>query len=244
VEYRKGEEAGAWRVVYTDITFDEGPIISTMTKIDPPDGFTLLEGTGFTPDDSGFIYCYDNLAETKGIGLWGDIYVSDLTGELLTNLTNTPSLHDEDAEYSPDGKKIIYKEQVIHWDTPPGKDTEIFIMNSDGTDKVQLTSLTDPDSSHYIEGVSHITEMDWSPDGTKIIFGLAYNGGPGMVTGGPHLQSDLYVISFSGPCGNSQYGREMTFSLWSGGLISIVSIYITYRVEITHIISTTSVRTK
>lgn len=202
IQYRKGEEAGAWRIVYTDITFDNGPHISTLTKIDPPDGYTLLEGTGFTPDDTGFIYCYDNLSKTKGIGLWGDIYVSDMNGESLTNLTNTPSLHNEDAEYSPDGTKIVYKEQVTPWDTPPGKDTEIFIMNTDGTNKVQITNLTDPDSPHYIPGISHITEMDWSPDSTNLIVGLAFDGGPGTLAVGPHMQSDLYMIFLEGPCGN------------------------------------------
>jgi Tol biopolymer transport system component len=194
--YRKGEEAGAWRVVYADITFDDGPYISNLNTVAPPDGFTLIEGTGFTPDDTGFIYCYDDLSETGGIGLWGDIYISDLQGNALTNLTRTPSLHDEDAEFSPDGTRIIFKEQLHHWDTPPGKDTEIFIMNSDGTGKHRLTYLTDPESSHFIAGASHITEMDWSPDGTKIIFGLAYDGGPGILTGGPHLQSDLFMLIF------------------------------------------------
>jgi hypothetical protein len=232
LQYRKGEEAGAWRVVYTDITFDDSPHISLITKIDPPTDFTLIEGTGFTPDDTGFIYCYDNLTETKGIGLWGDIYVSDLKGGALTNLTNTPSLHDEDAEYSPDGTKIVYKEQVAPWDTPPGKDTEIFIMNADGTGKVRLTSLTGPDSPDFIPGASHITEMDWSPDGTRIIFGLAFNGGPGILTGGPHLQSDLYVISLKGPCGN-QHNRgidqitnttyQSMGTLWYGQIILVIT---------------------
>jgi Tol biopolymer transport system component len=143
--------------------------------------------------------------------IWGDIYVTDIKGESLTNLTNTPSLHNEDAEYSPDGTKIVYKEQVNPWDTPPGKDTEIFIMNTDGTNKVQITNLTDPDSPHYIPGMSHITEMDWSPDGTKIVFGLAYNGGPGTLAVGPHMQSDLYMI-FLEDCGN-QHNRDMTISI-------------------------------
>jgi hypothetical protein len=198
-----------------------------LTKIDPPHGYTLLEGTGFTPDDTGFVYCYDNLSKTNGIGLWGDIYVTNLNGESLTNLTNTPSLHDEDAEYSPDGTKIVYKEQITPWDTPPGKDTEIFVMNTDGTNKVQITNLTDPDSSHCIPGISHITEMDWSPDSTKIIVGLAFDGGPGTLAVGPHMQSDLYMIFLEGPCGN-QHNRDMSITI---PLIVVVGMCI-YRVVI------------
>lgn len=66
-QYRKGEELGAWRVKLADISFESGePQISNIRSINPPDGFTLIEGTGFTPSDNGFIYSYANLEENGG----------------------------------------------------------------------------------------------------------------------------------------------------------------------------------
>lgn len=77
--FRKGEEAAALRIKLADISFENRePEISNIRHIDPPEGFTLIEGTGFMPNDDGFVYSYANLAENRSRGIWGDIYISDL----------------------------------------------------------------------------------------------------------------------------------------------------------------------
>ncbi len=191
-KYRKGEEACAWRVVYADIAFsNDGPKISNIQKINPPDGFTLIEANGFTPDDKGFIYSYDPLTETMGRDLWGEIYTSDLRGKNFKRLTLTPFRHDEDPVYSPDGRKIIYKEATKGKGLPTDG-MEIFVMDADGQNKVQLTHFSDPGYPEYREDWLQIVEIDWSPDGKKIIFGYARGDKKAPKV---DINSDLYLFT-------------------------------------------------
>lgn len=189
-KYRKGEEACAWRIVYADISFDnnDSPKISNIQKIDPPDGFTVIESNGFTPDDNGFIYSYAPFTETMGKGLWGEIYTSDLRGKNFKRLTLTPFRHDEDPVYSPDGKKIVYKEATKGTGLPT-EGMDLFIMDGDGQNKVQLTHFSDPE---YRDNWLQIAEIDWSPDGKQIIFGNARGD---KETPKVDINSDLYLLT-------------------------------------------------
>lgn len=187
--YRKGEELGAWRVKLADICFVDGePILSNIRSIDPPEGFTLIEGAGFTPSDEGFIYSYANLNENLGRGLWGDIYISDLNGTLIQRLTHSPFVHDENPEFSPDGKRIIWN---IAMGGDPGEGEELWIMNADGRGKGRLTFFTDPTHNDYDPHARQITESTWSPDGKKIVFGHVSQ----EQRGGIHIPSTLYLRS-------------------------------------------------
>jgi tricorn protease-like protein len=95
-------------------------------------------------------------------------------------LTNTLWKHDEDPCYSPDGKRIAYKETK----GTPGEGDEIFIMDSDGSNKKQLTHFcergypeydpkSEQDAKREVWGSAgtRITEMCFSPDGKLIVFG-------------------------------------------------------------------------
>jgi hypothetical protein len=193
LEYRKGEEACAWRVVYADIAFGSGsPKIANIQKINPPDGFTLVEANGFTPGDNGFICNYDPLTETMGREFWGELYTCGLKGENLKRLTSTPFKHDEDPVYSPDGKKIVFKETTKGKGLPTDG-MEIFVMDADGKNRVQLTHFFDPGYPEYRKDWRQIAEMDWSPDGKQIIFGNARED-----KNAPKFQdinSDIYLLT-------------------------------------------------
>jgi Tol biopolymer transport system component len=173
IKYRKGEELCAWRVVVADVSFEGGnPIISNIRKISPPPGFTAIEANGFTPDDKGFVWSLGNLKETRGRAFWGEIYVSDLDGKNWKRLTNTPWKHNEDPAYSPDGKKIVYKE-ATKGKGMPSDGMEIFLMDADGSNRVQLTHFSDPGYPEYRADWMQITEFSWSPNGKKIVYGMA-----------------------------------------------------------------------
>ena len=69
-----------------------------------------------------------------------------LTPKRLTNIKDAYPL------LSPDGSKILFEsDRTGNW--------EIYVMNPDGKDVVQLTNNTAPDQT-----------PSWSPDGRKIVF--------------------------------------------------------------------------
>jgi len=185
--YRQGEELGAWRVKLADISFEGGePRISNIRTVNPPDGFTLIEGAGFAPGDERLVYSYACLEENGNRGLWGDIYLSDLAGTSLTRLTSTPFIHDENPEFSPDGGKILWNASQ----GDPGEGEELWLMDADGGNKVRLTYFTDPAHEEYELLARQITESTWSPDGRRIVFGHVSQ----EEMGGIHIPSTLYML--------------------------------------------------
>lgn len=80
-----------------------------------------------------------------------DIYVSDLNGKVLKQLTNSPG-YDAEGTVSPDGKKIVFTS------TRSG-DLELWTMNIDGTDQRQVTKDLGYDGGAF-----------FSPDSKKLIF--------------------------------------------------------------------------
>lgn len=82
----------------------------------------------------------------------GDIFAVPAEKGKTYNFTKSSGVHDRAAVYSPDGKKIA-------WISDESGEDEIYIMNSDGTGKKQLTK--DAESYRY--------QLEWSPDSKKIL---------------------------------------------------------------------------
>ena len=80
-----------------------------------------------------------------------DIYVANLKGETIAQLTNLPG-YDAEATVSPKGDKIVFTS------TRTG-DLELFTMNIDGSDVRQVTDQLGYDGGAF-----------FSPDGTKLVF--------------------------------------------------------------------------
>jgi Tol biopolymer transport system component len=80
-----------------------------------------------------------------------DIYVADLNGKILKQLTNAPG-YDAEATVSPDGKKIVFTS------TRSG-DLELWTMNIDGSDQRQVT-----------KGLGYDGGAFFSPDSKKLVF--------------------------------------------------------------------------
>ncbi len=119
----------------------------------------------FLPDDKQVIFASTHLAgencpETPrmvaGKYVWAvyntfDIFVSDLNGKVLKQLTNSPG-YDAEATVSPDGKKIVFTS------TRSG-DLELYTMNIDGSDVKQITN-----------GLGYDGGAFFSPDSKKLVF--------------------------------------------------------------------------
>lgn len=119
----------------------------------------------FMPDGKHILYasthegghaCPTPPKSTDGKYLWAiypeyDIYVADLKGNIVKQLTNSPG-YDAEAVVSPDGKKIVFTS------TRSG-DLELWIMNIDGSEVKQLTN-----------GLGYDGGAFFSHDSKKLVF--------------------------------------------------------------------------
>lgn len=119
----------------------------------------------FLPGDSTIVFASTHLggddcpAEAPHEGgkyLWSiydtyDIFVADLKGNIIKQLTNEKG-YDAEPTVSPKGDKIVFTS------TRSG-DLELYTMNIDGSDVVQITDELGYDGGAF-----------FSPDGTKLVF--------------------------------------------------------------------------
>jgi Tol biopolymer transport system component len=119
----------------------------------------------YLPGDSTILYASTHLAADtcpvtprthQGKYVWGihpeyDIFVADLKGNILQQLTDQPG-YDAEATVSPDGSKIVFTS------TRSG-DLELWTMNIDGSGLAQVTKDLGYDGGAF-----------FSPDSKKLVF--------------------------------------------------------------------------
>lgn len=119
----------------------------------------------FLPDNKHIIYASTHLGGEKcpeaplrreGKYVWPiyntyDIFVADLEGNIVNQLTNEKG-YDAEPTVSPKGDKIVFT-------SDRSGDLELYTMNLDGTDVKQITHELGYDGGAF-----------FSPDGTKLIF--------------------------------------------------------------------------
>jgi len=120
----------------------------------------------FLPDGKHIVYASTHLGDSAcppqpenvpgGVYLWPiyedfDIFVADLEGNIVNQLTTGPG-YDAEATVSPKGDKIVFTS------TRSG-DLELYTMNIDGSNVVQITDQLGYDGGAF-----------FSPDGTKLVF--------------------------------------------------------------------------
>jgi TolB protein len=108
----------------------------------------------FSPDGSKIVFDW---SVTVGGSSRGQIFLMNANGSNLTNITNAP-IDDYDPAYSPDGSKIAFSSDGPDANSP----FNLWTMNPDGTNRVNLTN--DSDFDHYRD------YPYYSPDGTQIVF--------------------------------------------------------------------------
>jgi TolB protein len=147
--------------------------IFTLNLSDRPDSTKrklLSTGKGrttcswFMPDDKHILFASTHLAgdscpppaSRDGKYVWSlhigyDIFVSDLNGNVVKQLTNSPC-YDAEATISPKGDRIVFTSLRTG-------DLELFTMNIDGTDVKQITNAPGYDGG-----------ATFSPDGKMLVW--------------------------------------------------------------------------
>jgi Tol biopolymer transport system component len=110
-------------------------------------------GPTWSPDGRRIAFTHWGGTDAAGI------YVANADGGGLTNLTNGQG--GGDPAWSPDGRQIAFVSS-----------SNVFVMNTDGTGRVQLTNNPPPSRS----GFRSPGDPDWSPDGTQITYDLLFGG--------------------------------------------------------------------
>jgi hypothetical protein len=105
-------------------------------------------GPALSPDGRQVAF---SLADPASGDEW-DIYVINVDGTGLTNLTNDPGFDGWRPAWSPDGTQIAF----FSTRDDPVND-EVYVMNADGSNVRRLTDNPSDDA-----------HMTWSPDGTRI----------------------------------------------------------------------------
>jgi TolB protein len=82
------------------------------------------------------------------------------------NITNSPSMIDDDSDWSPDGQKIVFTSHPVTDDRQRSNQAELYLMNPDGTDLQRLTDNNEEERAPA-----------WSADGSRIVFMCRIGGG-------------------------------------------------------------------
>ncbi|MEJ2004003.1 MAG: hypothetical protein P8X57_03345 [Cyclobacteriaceae bacterium] len=156
----------AWDVNCDQIFYTDAE--STLKDQKPPMISTGMGRTTcayFMPGDTTVVYASTHLGgedcpvepeRDAGRYVWPvydsyDIFVTDLNGNIIRQLTNEPG-YDAEATVSPKGDRIVFTSDRTG-------DLELFTMNLDGSDVRQVTDELGYDGGAF-----------FSPDGSKLIF--------------------------------------------------------------------------
>jgi Tol biopolymer transport system component len=110
---------------------------------------TYNPSPNWSPDGKKIVYSHE-----------GGIYTMNTDGTNQTLIAENPDRPYEDPSFSPDGTKIAFVYGERYGMPPlPDFDSEIFIMNADGSDQIRLTDNSGWDA-----------RPSWAPDGKKIVY--------------------------------------------------------------------------
>jgi len=100
-----------------------------------------------------------------------DIFVANVDDLLAgvvgpMNLTNNPEAIDDDAAWSPDGRRIVFTSHPVTDDPQRSNLAEVYVINVDGTGLTRLTFNAEEERA-----------PSWSPDGSRIVYMCRIGGG-------------------------------------------------------------------
>ncbi len=175
--------SGGWILKIADFIIDnKTPRLQNERMYRPGQHSCFYESHAFSNNDRDVLFSGNLVSGQSPVGL--DIYVLTLRTNRLKRLTQTPSDWDEHAHYSPDGKHIAWMSSTgihIEWGDISGHNwqkyiqTDLWVMNADGSNKQRLTYFNEPGHPEYMGGRRCVvSDNSWSPDGRSIAALVAY----------------------------------------------------------------------
>lgn len=151
------------------------------------------------------------------------IYVMNVEGSGLTDLSRAPTANDDHPVWSPDGRRIAFVRYLSDASGRLDDRSGIYVMNADGSGQMQIgkrgdgTPAWSPDGRRIAlaraggifvmnadgTGATRLTDSPagdlqpaWSPDGRRIAF-TRRGGGPGPLFSGAFV-GDIYIMNADG----------------------------------------------
>jgi len=162
-----GKPFGEWILRLADFSFTEvdGPSIKNVCTFNPGGKSSFFESHNFSPDDEYVLFTGN---QDGPLEIY-ELNISDGTTKRLTD--NPRGTWDEHAQYSPDGKKIVWmSSKGLRCEINPFfLQTEFWIMDRDGSNKQRLTYFHDSKHQNYLgKDFAVAADSAWNNDGTKI----------------------------------------------------------------------------
>ncbi len=179
---KKGEHLGDWRLQIANFTVKNGrPQLNNISSYQPG-GPSFYENHGLSPDGRKLLFT--GLFESKHILDFfrsAKIYHYDLNTKQLQKLTPDKRSYNEHAQYTPDGRKILWMTSMQN----PNRGTDYWIMNPNGSEKKRVTDLNNPRNPGFKRIMILASDASFNPDGSKLVAflqdGLSYDGAMALI---------------------------------------------------------------
>ncbi len=153
---------GFWKLKVADFSMGpNGPQLSNIREYQPG-GPAFYENHGLSKDNRKILFT-SNLHTNVRQLFDNDIYAADLHGGEPVRLAS--ERYNEHAHHSPNGKKIVWMTNAGNW----SGGTDLWMMNTDGSNKIRLTDFNNPGNRAYPGQRLVVADSAWNADGTCIV---------------------------------------------------------------------------
>jgi Tol biopolymer transport system component len=154
---RSSGKLGIWEIKLANFAVVNGnPQIGEIRSFTPGPVHKFYETHGFSPDNRQILF-----TAQIGTGL-ADIFTMDAATGETKDLTNAPDSWDEHAQFSPDGRLIVWASSRNQ-----ANGLNLWIMNRDGSEPRLLMDFHRPGAPAYTTGIGP-ADSSWSPDGRSL----------------------------------------------------------------------------
>ena len=186
---------GRWELTLADFVVENGAPKFVNHRNITPEGMHWNEPGNFHPTEPVLAISASDQKDAQGM----DIYLINIDTRNLTNLTNSPTVWDEHAMFSPDGRRIAFMSAYPYRDDPNASKvlsikTESMVMDSDGTNLRQITRFLEPGYPETSQGIA--ANAEWSPDGRSLSLKQLF-----------FPEYEHWDVVFAGPCGRGFGGN-------------------------------------